>query len=128
MKNFLLAVLILFIIYAVVKAFDQVEETKKKQAAESCISVDMKSWNISGFGTVGMFDVVITNKCPFSVKDIVLEAKYSSNSGTDLGKSRKVTLYETIKGNSKKRFKEVNMGFISNSQASKASIYAVDHN
>jgi hypothetical protein len=68
-------------------------------------------WTTSGFGTVMMADITITNPTPHSVKDVEIRCSTFGASGTKLGALRQ-TIYELVKPKSTKKVKRVNMGFI----------------
>jgi hypothetical protein len=69
------------------------------------------NWATSGFGTVMMADITITNPTPHSVKDVEIRCSTFGASGTKLG-DLKQTIYELVKPKSTKKVKRVNMGFI----------------
>jgi hypothetical protein len=81
------------------------------------MALKVLSWTKSGFGTVGLVTVAIENKNSFAVKDISIECEFYGASGTKLNTARN-TIYETIKANGSRTFKEFNVGFI-HSQAAR---------
>ncbi|MBR1170510.1 hypothetical protein [Bradyrhizobium liaoningense] len=85
----------------------------------SRMSIPDFTWKISGFGSVALISPTIENKNSFEVKDVVIECNFSAKSGTQLSTTSQ-TIFDTVKANSKRTFKEVNVGFI-HSQSARAS-------
>lgn len=93
------------------------EEANRNPAER--MDVDTVSWTKSGFGTVGIATLLVTNSNSYPVKDIGLTCRFVAKSGTEVSTARH-TIYETMKANSKKTFRNVNVGFI-HSQAERGS-------
>ena len=75
-------------------------------------NVILKStWDKTGFGSVMLANFEITNSSFYVIKDIEVTCILYAKSGTSLGKNTKI-IYDIIPRNSKKDFKEVNMGFM----------------
>jgi hypothetical protein len=70
-----------------------------------------------------MATFVIKNTSPFDIKDITIHCTNAAPSGTVIG-SIDHTIYDLVKANSTKTFREVNMGFI-HSQASSSGCHVV---
>lgn len=87
------------------------EEYERTRNPATKMSVKSMSWSKTGFGVVGVVTVTVENQNSFSVKDVKLGCDFTGNSGTKLHSASK-TVYETLKPNSTRTFKQVNIGFI----------------
>jgi hypothetical protein len=81
-------------------------------------------WKKGGFDNVMLATFSFHNKNQFDVKDISVICEHSSPSGTKIDSNRR-TIYEIIKANGKKTFREFNMGWI-HSQATRSSCWVDD--
>lgn len=79
------------------------------------------NWRKEGFGSVMEADFKIINKSEEDIKDIQIQCDHYAKSGTKIDSNSR-TIYDVIKANSKRSFKNFNMGFI-HDQASTSSCY-----
>lgn len=79
------------------------------------------SWRKEGFGSVMEADFKITNNSEEDIKDIEIQCVHYAISGTKIDSNNR-TIYEVIQANSKRSFKNFNMGFI-HEQADSSSCY-----
>lgn len=96
---------------AAIKAKRDQEQYERTRNPATKMMVKNLSWQKSGFGAIGLVTLTVDNMNDFGVKDIVIECSFSAPSGTKVGDSSK-TIYETIKPNGSRTFKEFNIGFI----------------
>ena len=82
------------------------------------------SWRKEGFGSVMEADFKIINNSEEDIKDIEIQCNHYAKSGTKIDSNSR-TIYEVIKANSKRSFKNFNMGFI-HDQASSSSCHIND--
>lgn len=75
------------------------------------------SWGKDGFGSVMVMSATIRNNGSIGVKDITVECKHSSNSGTKIDSNSQV-IYEIVPPGQSIKVKEFNMGFIHSQAAS----------
>lgn len=100
------------------KAEQEARETEMKRDPATKMTLAAMTWNVGGFGTIGIINVTVDNANDFGVKDIAVRCIFSGKSGTELSSTRH-TIFDTIAAKSKKVFREVNVGFI-NSQSARA--------
>lgn len=87
-------------------------EQQQKLKEEVINAIDFKmTWEKSGFGSVLVADVTLTNKSAYPVKDVELFCVISAESGTELDRKRH-TIYESFTPKKTKRVRQTNMGFI----------------
>lgn len=79
------------------------------------------SWRKEGFGSVMEADFKIINNSEEDIKDIEIQCNHYAKSGTKIDSNSR-TIYEVIKANSKRSFKNFNMGFI-HDQANSSSCH-----
>ncbi|WP_220006012.1 hypothetical protein [Bradyrhizobium sp. BR 10261] len=82
----------------------------------SKMSVATLEWKVGGFGSVGLVSPTLRNDNAFEVKDIEIECTFSGKSGTRLS-SKTYVIFDTVKGKSKRTFKDLNLGFIDQQSA-----------
>lgn len=82
------------------------------------MSVENMTWSIGGFGSVGVVTLAINNSNDFPIKNVGIECQFSGKSGTRLSTVTH-TIFDSLKGRSKRTFKGVNVGFI-NSRSARA--------
>jgi hypothetical protein len=111
--------------------FEAEEEKKRKAKAESIrleraqsnpeefLEIKKLSWWKGGFGSIMMATFVVKSTSPFDIKDIAIHCTDLAPSGTVVDVNDR-TIYEIVKANGTKTFREINMGFI-HSQASNTS-------
>lgn len=106
---------------------------KEKEAAyrairrdpEDSLSLQNVKGRKDGFGTVLMIGGTINNSSDYDIKDPRIRCELSGPSGTTVGSVRE-TLYEVVPAKGSKRFRELNMGFLSSSQVSRFVCEIVD--
>jgi hypothetical protein len=81
-----------------------------KEAAKRMVTVNYK-WTKDGFGTIMMVDFTLTNRSPYSARDITVTCTHYAPSGTEIDSNTR-TIYEVVPANGKKVVKQFNMGFI----------------
>jgi len=69
------------------------------------------SWRKEGFGSIMEADFTIVNNSEEDIKDIEIQCNHYAKSGTKIDSNSR-TIYEVIKANSKRSFKNFNMGFM----------------
>jgi hypothetical protein len=69
------------------------------------------SWGTDGFETIMKANFTIHNNSDRAIKDVQIKCLHFANSETKIDQNTKV-IYEVIKPNSKRSFRDVNMGFI----------------
>ncbi|EKO3534170.1 zinc ribbon domain-containing protein [Vibrio fluvialis] len=79
------------------------------------------TWRKEGFGSVMEADFKINNNSGEDIKDIKIKCDHYAPSETKIDSNSR-TIYEVIKANSKRSFKNFNMGFI-HDQTSTSSCY-----
>jgi hypothetical protein len=100
-------------------------EQQRKLKEDVMNAVDLKmTWEKSGFGSVLVADVALTNKSAHPIKDVELSCLIVAESGTELGRKRH-TIYESFAPKKTKRVRQTNMGFI-HSQAHKVGCVVSD--
>lgn len=90
---------------------------------EQFLEIVKFSWSKEGFGNVMEANFTIKNKAPIDIKDFEVRCEHSAASGS-LIDSNNQTIYDIVKANSTRTFRNVNMGFI-HSQASRSSCNVV---
>jgi hypothetical protein len=90
---------------------------------EKFLEITKWSWSKGGFGAIMIATFTIKNTSPFDIKDITIHCTDSAPSGTVID-SNDHTIYDLVKANSTKTFREVNMGLI-HSQASSSGCHVV---
>lgn len=98
--------------------------SQEKLPPKTAVTVKDFDWYVSGFSTVMMVNVTISNPTDYAVKDVRIECTYSGKSGTRLGQNVQ-TIYDVVPARCTKTFRDVNMGFI-NPQASAANAKVTD--
>ena len=83
----------------------------REEIARQNVELVSFEWQKGGFGSVMLADFTVRNKNDFPVKDITITCIHSGNSGTEIDRNTK-TIYEIIKPQKKRTFREVSMGFI----------------
>lgn len=96
---------------AAVKRKKGEEDYERTRNPATQMNVKSMSWSKTGFGVVGVVTLTVENKNSFGVKDVTIGCEFTGKSGTKLHTTSK-TIYETMKPNSSRAFKEVNVGFI----------------
>jgi hypothetical protein len=87
-------------------------EQQRKLKEEVINATDIKmTWEKSGFGSVLIADVTLTNKNAHPIKDVELFCVILAESGTELGRQRH-TIYESFIPKKTKTVRQTNMGFI----------------
>jgi hypothetical protein len=102
-------------------ALEAQRESEKNKAfsnPELAMSLTGMKWETGAFDTILLASFTIENRNTFPVKDIMVRCSLRAPSGTNLG-SADHTIYEIVAPRAKRRFVNVNMGFI-HSQAQKA--------
>ena len=94
-----------------------------KQIALSLTSLDF-NWRKEGFGNIMEADFTVKNGSNWDIKDFEITCHHFSNSGTEIDRNTRI-VYDIVKANSTKKFKNFNMGFI-HSQAVKSSCSITD--
>jgi hypothetical protein len=100
------------------QAKELADRFERERPAIDRMSLSNQSWEISGFGTVGLMSMTITNKNSYSVRDITINCIFNGRSGTQLSTTLH-TIYDKIPANTSRRFAKVNVGFI-HSQSARA--------
>lgn len=85
--------------------------TNPGQAALSGLKLKELSWTKGGFDSTMMLSVIVQNNGKSDVKDIVIECRHSSPSGTKIDSNKK-TIYEVFPAGEDKKIDDFNMGFI----------------
>lgn len=96
---------------AAVKAKREEEQYERTRNPATKMTVKNFSWTKSGFGVIGVVNLTVENMNGFPVKDITIGCSFNGASGTQLSNPSN-TIYETIKPNSSRTFKDFNIGFI----------------
>lgn len=86
---------------------------------EEGVEVVVYRWHTSGFGAVMMLDITLRNDSSVELRDFVINCEHSGPSGTVIDRNSR-TLYEKLAAGEKRKFRNVNMGFI-RSQVDKSS-------
>jgi hypothetical protein len=96
---------------AVPKPISPAEQQRKfKEEVMNAVAFKM-TWEKSGFGTVLVADVTLTNTSAHPIKDVELFCLTFAESGTELGRTRH-TIYESFTPKKTKTVRQTNMGFI----------------
>lgn len=82
-----------------------------KQLAKGLVSIEKFSWMKQGFGNVMEASFTVKNDSKYTIKDIEIECNHYSKSGTRIDSNTR-TIYDVVKPNSTKNFRNFNMGFI----------------
>lgn len=82
------------------------------------------SWRKEGFGSVMEADFKIVNNSEEDIKDIEMQCNHYAKSGTKIDSNSRI-IYEVIRANSKRSFKNFSMGFI-HDQAGSSSCHIND--
>jgi len=69
------------------------------------------NWGTTAGGSIMVANFTIRNPTKYSIKEIEITCRHSAPSGTEIDSNRR-TIYESIKANSSRTFKNFNMGFI----------------
>jgi len=123
----------LFILFAVLVSLPKIAEVNR--AVEKETSPDPKfvalrsakldyNWQKGGFGSVMMIDATVTNPSATAFKDFTIKCTHAGPSGTEIDSNTR-TIYDIVPSKSKKRFRQINMGFI-HSQAARSSCEITD--
>lgn len=75
------------------------------------VEVVNMNWRKDGFGSVMMLDITLRNDSGVVLRDFVINCEHSGPSGTIMDRNSR-TLYETLAAGERRRFRNVNMGFI----------------
>lgn len=94
-----------------------------KEQALASLDLDFK-WGTTAGGNIMEANFTVHNKGKRDIKDIEITCTHFAKSGTRIDSNTR-TIYEIIKANSKKSFKNFNMGFI-DSQAYQSSCRITD--
>jgi hypothetical protein len=87
-------------------------EQQRKLKKEIIDAIDFNmTWEKSGFGSVLVADVTLSNKSAHPIKDVELFCVTWAESGTELGRIRH-TIYESFTPKKTKTVRQTNMGFI----------------
>jgi len=112
---------------------EQIEKEKIKKAEldeniarsnpEQFLEIVKFSWSKEGFGNVMEANFTIKNTAPIDIKDFEVLCKHSAASGSLIDSNDQI-IYDIVKANSTRTFRNVNMGLI-HTQVSKSSCQVV---
>lgn len=88
-----------------------------RRAPEDFVSIKNVAWRKGGFGSVMLATFTIRNEAPIDIKDIEIYCSHFAASGTRIDSNDR-TIYEIVKANSTRTFRQINMGFIHSQAAS----------
>lgn len=101
-----------------------VAKVDPKETALNAVKLEKWDWHKGGFDSVMLLNAKIKNEGTRDVKDLTIECRHASNSGTRIDSNKKV-VYELVKAGKTVTIKDFSMGFI-HSQATKTNCAITD--
>ena len=126
----LAGIFILFVVFGVMSKVGEVNRAVEKETSTDPKFVVLRSakldytWQKSGFGSVMVADFTVTNPTTYGFKDVAIKYTHAAPSGTVIDSNTR-TVYEIVPPKGKKRFRDVNIGFI-HSQATRSGCEITD--
>ena len=89
----------------------EAQQQAARRNPEKFLEITKFSWSKEGFGAFMHASFTIKNSSALDIKDVSIRCTHHAPSGTVIDSNER-TIYEIVKANSTRSFREFNMGFI----------------